>query len=66
MVLTNSKAMQFGQALRHILFQIHCAYPCWGPVYLSKVDISDGFYNIIVNANGTKHFGILLPPAGQE
>ena len=65
--LTHKEAMQFGHALRRILFEIHRADPRWGPVYLAKVDISDGFYNICVNANGAKNFGIILPSApGQE
>ena len=59
--------MQFGRTLQHILFQIYRADPRWGPVYLAKVDISDGFYNISVNADGSKNFGIVLPSApGQE
>ena len=59
--------MLFGRALRRILFQIYRADPRWGPVYLAKVDIPDGFYNICVNANGAKNFGIVLPSApGQE
>lgn len=65
--LAPTEAMQFGNALRRILFQIYRADPRWGPVYLAKADISDGFYNITVNANGTKQFGIVLPTApGQE
>ena len=65
--LTHKEAMQFGRALRRILFQIYRAGPRWGPVYLAKVDISDGFYNISVNADGSKNFGIVLPSApGQE
>ena len=65
--LTHKEAMQFGRALRRILFQIYRADPRWGPVYLAKVDISDGFYNVCVNANGAKNFGIVLPSApGQE
>lgn len=65
--LTHDEAMQFGNTLLRILFRIYRADPRWGPVYLAKVDISDGFYNITVNPNGVKHFGIILPtPPGQE
>ena len=65
--LTHDDAMQFGNTLLRILFRIYRADPRWGPVYLAKVDISDGFYNITVNPNGVKHFGIILPtPPGQE
>ena len=59
--LAPKEAMQFGQALRRILIQIHHANPCWGPVYMAKDDISDGFYNVFVNANGVKQFSIILP-----
>ena len=41
--LTHPEAMQFGRALRRILFQIYQANPHWGPVYLAKVDISNRF-----------------------
>ena len=59
--------MQFGNAILRTLFGIYCADPCWGPVYLAKVDISDGFYNVTFNPNGLKHFGIILPtPPGHE
>ncbi|EJK58873.1 hypothetical protein THAOC_20968, partial [Thalassiosira oceanica] len=65
--LTHGDAMRFGRALRRILFQIYRADPRWDPVYLSKIYISDGFYNVCVNANGSKHFGIVLPtPPGEE
>lgn len=65
--LTHDEAMQFGNTLLRILFRIYRADPRWGPVYLAKVDISDGFYNVTVNPNGAKHFGIILPtPPGQE
>ena len=65
--LAPKEAMQFGQVLRRILIQIHRADPRWGPVCIAKDDISDGFYNVFVNANGVKQFGIILPtPPGQE
>ena len=59
--LAHGEAMQFGSALRRLLFQIHRADPKWGPVYMSKTDIKDGFYNVCVNSNGVKKFGIVLP-----
>ena len=59
--LAHSEAMQFGSALKRILYQIYRADPRWGPVHIAKVDISDGFYNITVNPNGAKQFGIILP-----
>ena len=32
-------------------------------MYISKVDIKDSFYNVCVNANGVKKFGIILSAA---
>ena len=39
-----SEAMQFGRTLWRLLYRIHRANSRFGPVYLSKVDLSDGFY----------------------
>ena len=65
--LAHTEAMKFGTALRQLLFQIYRANPKWGPVYMSKTDIKDGFYNVCVNSNGVKKFGIVLPAKpGQE
>ena len=64
--LAHSEAMQFGSALKRILYQIYRADPRWGPVHIAKVDISDGFYNITVNPNGAKQFGIILPSSPGE
>ena len=36
------ETMQFGKCLIRILQRIHRANPRYGPVYLSKIDISDG------------------------
>jgi hypothetical protein len=42
--LAPQETMQFGRALDRVLYQIHHANPEYGPVYLLKLDISDGFY----------------------
>jgi hypothetical protein len=44
--LAPQEAMQFGTALQRIIEDIANADPRWGPVYLCKVDIADGFYRI--------------------
>ena len=59
--LAPADAMQFGQALRRLLFQIYQADPRWGHVYIAKDAISGGFNNIFANVNGVKQFGIILP-----
>jgi hypothetical protein len=40
------EAMQFGHAFNRILYRIHHANPHYGPVYLLKVDLADGFYRV--------------------
>jgi hypothetical protein len=63
----NEEAMQFGKALWRILAGIVQANPRLGPVYLSKVDIADGFYRIWVKAADIPKIGVLLPAEqGQE
>jgi hypothetical protein len=61
------EAMQFGKALWRILAGIVQANTGLGPVYLSKVDIADGFYHIWVKAADIPKLGVLLPAEqGQE
>ena len=59
--LAHHQSMQFGHSLLRILLKIHHADPRWGPVHLSKTDLSDGFYNVSVNPDGVTSFGVLLP-----
>ena len=40
------EAMQFGSTLWQLLFCIHNAKNKFGPVYMSKVDLYDGFYSL--------------------
>ena len=44
--LAFKEAMQFGKTLKRLLQQIHRANERFGPVYLSKIDLSDGFYRL--------------------
>jgi hypothetical protein len=53
--------MQFGRALWRILSTVHQADPRLGPVFLSKIDIADGFYRIGVNANDVPKLGVVVP-----
>jgi hypothetical protein len=59
--LAPSEAMQFGRALWRVLSAIHHADPRVGPVYLSKIDIADGFYRIGVNDVDVAKLGIVVP-----
>jgi hypothetical protein len=60
-VMAPPEAMQFGKALWRVLAGIVHASPGLGPVYLSKVDITDGFYRIWVGAADIPKLGVLLP-----
>ena len=54
-------AMQFGRALHRILSQILRADPRFGSVYLSKVDIADGFYRIWLLPRDIPKLGVTFP-----
>jgi hypothetical protein len=61
------EAMQFGKTLWRILSAIVRSNPRLGPVYLSKVDITHGFYRIWVRAADVPNLGVRLPTvAGQD
>jgi len=55
------EAMQFGRALQRMLQDIVQADPRFGPVYLMKVDIADGFYRVAVNINDIPKLGVAFP-----
>ena len=42
--LAPTEAMQFDQTLKRLLQRIHCANDVFGPVYISKIDLSESFY----------------------
>jgi hypothetical protein len=53
--------MQFGHALEWILYCICHADPAHGPVYVCKLDISNGFYHISLNVADAPLLAVLLP-----
>jgi len=55
------EAMQFGRALQRMLQDIVQADPRFGPVYLMKVDIADGFYRVAVNVHDIPKLGVAFP-----
>ena len=59
--LAPKEAMQFGHALDRILREILLADPKLGPIYLSKLDISDGFYRINLAINDIPKLGVVFP-----
>jgi hypothetical protein len=61
------ESMQFGRALQRLLQRIYDANPRFGPVYMAKYDVADGFYRVRVNLHDAPNLGILLPRiAGEE
>jgi len=54
-------AMQFGHALECLLHRIVAADPRHGPVYLSKVDLANGFYCIWLRLQDILKLGVTIP-----
>ena len=59
--LAPKEAMQFGRALERILYKVRHANPKYGPVYLSKTDLADGFYRIPLSVSGCPKLGVIFP-----
>jgi hypothetical protein len=59
--LAPDEAMQFGRTLWRLLYRIHHANDKFGPVFLSKVDLSDGFYRLWLRPEDTVHLAALFP-----
>ena len=55
------ESMQFGRALERILYDVRHANPKFGPVYLQKVDIADGYYRIWLNPTAISQLAVALP-----
>ena len=53
--------MQFGHALDRIFREILLANPSHGPVYLTKTDLSDGFYRVNLNPDDAPRLGLVFP-----
>jgi hypothetical protein len=59
--LAPTEAMQFGHALDRYLRELILADPSLGPLYMLKLDISDGFYRIAVAPNDIPKLGVVFP-----
>ncbi|KAI2507850.1 hypothetical protein MHU86_6630 [Fragilaria crotonensis] len=62
--LAPPEAMQFGRALRRFLTKLVNANPAYGPVFLAKIDIADGFYRISLRPHDIPRLGVILPTDG--
>lgn len=63
---TTKEAMQFGGALYRILSRVHHADPRYGPTYVAKYDIKDGFYRMHVRPEHTLSLAVILPQYNGE
>ena len=61
-----SEAMRFGHALDRLLHEILLADPTLGPIYILKLDISDGFYRINLAIEDIPRLGVVFPVADGE
>lgn len=59
--LAPAESMQFGRAVERLLHRIHHANRRFGPVYMIKVDISDGFYRLKLSPSGVPSLGVVFP-----
>jgi hypothetical protein len=64
--LAPPEAMQFGRTLHRLIQRIVHAAPAYGPVYLGKIDISDGFYRIGLQPRDIPRLGVILPTTSGE
>jgi hypothetical protein len=60
------ESMQFGRTLHRLLQQISMANPRFGPVYMSKLDIADGFYRIPLRVEDIPKLGVVFPKCPGE
>jgi hypothetical protein len=59
--LSPSESMQFGSAFDRLLHKIHHANQEYGPVYLIKVDLADGFYRVRLAPSHIPSLGVAFP-----
>jgi hypothetical protein len=64
--LAPTDAMQFGRALERVLHKIQSADPRHGPVYLSKIDVADGFYRVDLETATAPTLAVILPHQAGE
>jgi len=53
--------MHFAQALEQVLYQVRNANPRYGPLYLSKVDLADGFCQVWLMINSIPQLAVTFP-----
>jgi hypothetical protein len=53
--------MQFGQAVQRVLQRVAYSSPEFGPVYLAKLDLADGYYRIPLAPHAVQQLAVVLP-----
>ena len=61
-----AEAMQFGHTLWRLLYRIHHANSNFGPVCMSKVNMSAGFYQLWLCPEDTHRLEVLFPSRKNE
>jgi hypothetical protein len=61
-----SDSMQFGHALSRLLYRIHHANRQFGPIYLIKIDLADGFYRIPLHTTDLQNLAVAFPHSPTE
>jgi len=59
--LAPEEAMQFGRALERVLYRVRYANPRYGPVYLGKVDLADGFCRVWLMPDSIPQLAVTFP-----
>ena len=59
--LAPPEAMRFSQTLKRLLQRIYRANDVLGPVYMLKIDLSDGFYCLWLRSEDTLKLAALFP-----
>ena len=54
-------SMQFGKALERLLHKVRHANPAFGPVYMNKIDIADGFYRMWLRPDSSPALACAMP-----
>ena len=55
------EAMQFGRSFERLIFNVRHANPSFGPVYLAKFDIANGFYRVPLDPETALALSVVLP-----
>ena len=61
-----SESMQFGRVLIRLILRIVLANPAFGPVFLAKYDLSDGYYRVWLHVLSVLALAVTLPLADEH